>query len=389
MYVVEVTEEGTLLSRGRAAIAKDFILRGEDPGGGGGDPVPDYVSGSHPHTWIAPVYNPGSNDLALLRGLCFAGLTGIANGMIAFLGDSTGEGFDSGPAATIWRTGWVGQAAAAMGAVAGYLVAIPNSRWSGNMVQKLIRDPGLFNAPGLGADETLTYEVPHTGGTFLVNAPTGGTLTVIVDGGAPQAIPIPAGPNFREITPTVSGAESQHVYRVTSPDQIQLHGFRPTYATPRLKFANFSRGGMNAQAWMPGDRPNGLGHWDGMLAAVDPDAIACALGINQPGDDGTVGAANLTALWAQIAALNVPSLVITPGGLDLTGPEDWFSQYEAQFDAADLYDFPLLDFASVIGTGQDAQARGFMADTIHPNKLGFAYLAAAFVRLLGPAARGW
>lgn len=384
MQVVEITETGGLRERGRAAIARDFPLRSEIPGGGaGGDPLPDYVSGVHPHTWVAPVYNPGSAALSLIRGAVFAGLTGVATREIAVIGDSTGEGFDSGPAATIWRTGWVGQAAAALGAVPGYIVAIPNSRWSGTMVQTLIRDPGLTNATGQAADETLAFEVPHTGGAFLVHCAAGGTLTVTVDGGAPQTIAVPAGDGFREITPNVTGAASAHTYRVQSSATIRVHGFRPTYAKPCLKFSNFSRGGMNADAWMPGDRPSGLGHWDGMLDAITPDIVVCALGINQPNDDGPTGAANLTALWAQIAALDVPSLVITPGGLDLTGTEDWFSQYEAQFDAADLYDFPLLDFASVIGTGQDAQARGLMADATHPNRLGFAYEAASVVRLLG------
>jgi len=160
-----------------------------------------------------------------------------------------------------------------------------------------------------------------------------------------------------------------------------LHGFRPTYSDPRLKIPNTSRGGINAGAWRPGHLAAKLRHRDGMITTARPDAIICALGINQPSDSGTMGAADLTALEADIAALNLPTLAISPGDFDLTGTEDWVSQYTAQFIAADKCGLPLLDFASVIRTGKEAQSHEFMAAT-HPNRTGFAMLAPVAIHTL-------
>ncbi len=382
-----VTDDGKLTPRGKAVVGEDFLPRDEYlPGAGGsGEPLPEHVSGVHLHLWIAPVYNPGAPCLAQIRGAIAAAMSGLTDTHIVGVGDSRMQGWNAGVAGKQPRWGWLGQLRESLGAVEGYVVAYTadaDSRWSGNMVQGIIRQPGLIGTPGTTSQEMFTYDTPHTGASFWIYLPAGGNVTIAVDGGAGQVLAVPAGAGFHKVTPTVTGGERARTYALTLPGDAILHGFAPTYATPRLKITNLARGGMNAGAWRSGDLANRLGHWDAMMTVLTPDVILCALGTNQPSDNGTAGAADLTALWGDIGATGIPAVIMTPGGLDLTGTEDWFQQYEAQFKAADRWNLPLIDGVSVIGNGQQAQARGLMYDAQHENIRGFAWNAAAVRRLI-------
>ena len=372
-----VTDTLELTARGREVVAKHFLRRGE-VAPAGGESLPDYVSGERAHMWLAPVYNPGAPSVSLIRG-------GIANCLhsdgdyeIVVIGDSKTEGYNTGGVGNRPRWSWPGILRHMLGGVEGTIIAMSTStddRWTGNMVQGTTRQPGLRTGEA-DADETFTFSTPHTGGSFLIYCAAGGTVQVRVDSGAPQSFTIPAGGGFHPVTPTVTG-DGTHTYQVTSTASIVIHSFRPAYSGPRLKISNLARSGVTAAAWMAGDQPDGTGHWDGMLAATTPDAVISQLGTNSPAGPP------LTALWAQIAALNVPALIITPGGLDLAANSGYAEQYTAQYAAADTHDLPLIDFAAVIGTGPDATARGLMAGDRHENRTGFVYETAAVFNLIG------
>lgn len=385
---LNITDDGLLSFGTERAIAQVFPRRSEIPGGGGsgGEPLPaHFVGAGAAHQWTSPVYNHGAPSLALIRGMIAAVIQAAIGVEIVMLGDSKLEGYNTGGSGVRWRYGWAGILRAMLGGVEGTILAFPtgiDSRWSSNMVQGNTNVPGLLKDGATTPTATLVFDTPHTGGAFWVRSVAGGDVTVTVDGGAAQTFTVPAGNGYKPITPTVTGTGT-HTYVVSGAALDHLYGFRPTYAGAKLKITNLGRSGATALGWLPGASATQTGHWDGLLAATSPDAIVGALGTNQPGDDGPANAANLTLFWDAVAALGKPAIITTPGGLDLTGGESWFEQYRAQMNSADAHNFPLLDHASVIGTGADAQARGLMADTVHENRKGFAFEAAAMWALIG------
>lgn len=389
--LLNINDEGALSPNTEAAIATVFPRRTELPsdpwnGGAGGESLPSHFAGVTPaHQWTAPVYNRNSPSVSLIRGGIAAVAHATTNYEIVMLGDSVLEGYNTGGTGVRWRYGWAGILRAMLGGVEGTILANPNgidARWTTNMIQGNTNVPGLLKDGSVVPSTTVVFDTPHTGGSFWVRSVAGGTVTVAVDGGSAQSFTVPAGNGFKAITPTVTGTGA-HTYVVAGAPLDHLLCLRPTYAGAKLKITNLGRSGATALGWLPGASATQSGHWDGLLAATTPDAIIGALGINQPGADGPANAVNLTAFWAAVAALGKPTIISTPGGLDLTGSESWMEQYRAQLDAADAHNFVLVDQASVIGTGVDAQARGLMADTVHPNRKGFAYIAAAFFALIG------
>ena len=387
--LLNITDEGVLSPNTSRAIGIEFLPRSEyTPGGGsaGGETLPSHFAGATAaHQWLSPVYNHGAASVALIRGMIAAVVHAGVGCEIVVAGDSKGEGYNAGGSGVRWRYGWVGILRAMLGGVEGTVLAYPggiDARWTTNMIQGNTNVPGLVKDGAVSPSTTLVFDTPHTGGAFWVRSAAGGTVTVTVDGGATQSFTVPAGNGFKSITPTVTGTGT-HTYVVAGAALDHLYGFRPTYSGAKVKITNLSRSGATAAGWLPGVSTTQTGHWDGLLAATAPDAIIGALGTNQPGADGPANGTNLTAFWAAVAALGKPALIVTPGGLDLTGSESWFEQYRAQLTAADTHNLPLLDHASVIGTGANAQARGLMADTTHENRKGFAYEAAAVFALLG------
>ena len=380
--VLNITDEGVLSANTELAIGMTFLRRSEySPDVPGAEELPAHFAGTNPaHAWLSSLYNPGAPGLSLIRGGIVAVKQAATGFEIVMIGDSKLEGFNTG--ADRWRYSWPGMLRDMLTAVEGTIMAFPRSvdtRWATNMVQGNSLVPGLIKDTA-DPQATLTYATPHVGGSFWVHILAGGTVTVAVDGGSAQSFTVPAGNGFHEITPVVAGAGS-HTYAVASTGALHLYGFRPEYAAPVLKITNLGRSGSRAEGWLAGYSATQTGLWDGMVAATTPDAIVSALGTNQAGNPA-LNATSLTALFGQIAALSKPAVIVTPGGLDLSASPSWFEQYRAQLEAADTHNMALIDFASVIGTGPDAQARGLMADANHENRKGFAYEAAAFLRII-------
>lgn len=384
--LLSVGPDGVLTQATRDAIGATFLPRAEytpGPGEAGGEPLPSHFAGATPeHQWTAPLYNLSSPSISLIRGGIVNALHAGGDYEIVVMGDSKAEGYNTGGAR--WRWSWPGILRDMLGGVEGSIMAFPTSqdpRWTlTNLKQGTSSTPGVIRDSAANVEAVFAFDTVHTGGSFYVYIPGGGNVTVSVDGGPAQPFTVPAGAGFKAITPTVA-ADGGHTYSVKSSADLYLWGFRPTYATPRLKVTNLGRSGATAAYWRPGYKADGIGLWDAFLTATNPDAVMCALGTNQSGDP-TGNAAQLTSLWADIAALGKPSVVVTPGGLDMTGADQFERQYAAQLEAADLHNFVLIDFASVIGVGSLAQARGLMADTVHENRKGFAYEAAGIYAML-------
>lgn len=368
---VAVTDARELTPDGVSVIAKHFELRG------GSTPVPAYA-GARSGFWLAPVYNPGASGIARIRGIIMDARYAGADRELVFMGDSKtwGNGADSGK---LPEQSYPGVLRRALGAVEGFLTAVPtgeDSRWvSTNMARNSTDIDGLVTVtPGTASATTLTYDVPHTGGAMFIHCAAGGSVSITVDGGTAQTFTVPAGGGFHEITPTVTG-DTAHVYVVTSDARIAVRGFRPVYSTPRLKITTIARPSATVATWLPGATP-GVGLWDSFrTVAPNPDAIFCQLGAN-----ASSVVEGFPALWDAIAGVTNQAVVISPGGLgNATSPE----MYLTVWDQADRLGLALIDLRATIGENAEATARGLMHDTVHENKRGYAWEAAAILAWLG------
>lgn len=375
---LSVTDERELTTDGKAVVAKEFLRRSEYEGTVVSAPA---WAGARTGQWLAPVYNPGARSLSLIRGGIMSAQFAGADYEIAVLGDSKteGTGSDAGKRPV---QGWPGVLRRALGAVEGFItaeVATDDDRWSSsNMNQGNADLNGLITVtPGTPSTATFTYNEPHTGGLFLIQCTAGGSVIITVDGGAPQTLAVAAGSGYQQVTPVVTGTGT-HTYTITSDATINLRGFRPTFATPKLKITNLGRSGSTVTGWTPGYVP-GVGLWDGFRAAVPaPDAVLCQIGTNAP----SVTAPHAT-LWTAIVGVTDRAVVIAPGGIGAASDTTYAAMYLAVWNQADAHKLPLIDFRAVIGNNDEATARGLMSDALHENKYGYAYEAAAVRALIG------
>lgn len=371
-----VTDERDLTPAGKDVVSKTFLPRSEyaPPA----TRVPPHA-GMRTGAWGAPVYNPDAPALARIRGGIMASLYAGADYEILCIGDSKtgGTGSDTGQRPP---QSWPGVLSRALGAVEGFISAMlpaEDARWTATNMNRGGGDMNGLVTTSAGSPSvvTLTHEEPHAGGSFLVQSTAGGTVSVVVDGGATQTLTVPAGAKFQNVTPTVQG-DKAHSYAFTGTGTIRLLGFRPAFSTSRLRITNAARAGSTVSDWVPG-AVAGVGLWDGYRTAVpQPDAIICQLGTNSP---ETV--APFSTLWDAILAATKQSVIIAPGGL--TGSV-YGAMYSTVWDQADRLGLPLVDFASVIGDHEAASALGLKADALHENKRGYAYEAAAMAVLLAP-----
>lgn len=385
---LSVTEAMALTPAGISVVGKDFPRRSE---AAVAPVLPAYSgTGTRARSWVAPFYNQEAKTVSTLRGLIAAGLYAEADTHIVHIGDSKTNG--SGPnRGKAYLDAYPSVFRLMLGAVEGVIPAdISASQWDDRWTSGNMRAPydsksiGLVPISGNAGPYwgAFASDFAHTGGTFWANAAAGASLTVTVDGGAPQTLTIPSGNGLYAITPTVTG-NTQHTYRVESTSVFNLVMFVPTYSTARLKVSRLGRGGSTAAEWVPGHKADGTGLWDTLLKA---GAKAVVVNVGTNGVQGTANAADVTAVYAAAAGLNVPVVAVAPGGLGGTGGlaplADYYPMYDALWDAADLHDIPLVDFQTVVGDFPTSTAAGLLADTVHESRSGYAYEAAALANLL-------
>lgn len=358
--------------------------------------VPGYAGTStRARSWAAPFYNQESKAVSTIRGRIASALYAGADVHIVHIGDSktNGSGPNTGKA---YVDAYPSVFRRMLGAVEGVIPAFPGgNQWDDRWSATNLRAPydavqmGLVPFTGGTGPYTVTFnaDFPHLGGTFWVNAPSGASIKVTVDGGAPQTITVPAGNGLNAVTPATTGTKA-HSYRLETPNPIHLATFNPTYDGPRLKISRVGQGGSTAPQWVPGYKAEKNGLWDS-LRTTTPDAVIVGIGTNSPQGQAEMDA--IKTVYAAAVGLGVPVVAIAPGGLGGTGGlrplADYYPMYQALWDAADRHDIPLIDFQSVIGDWPTANAAGLMGDTVHESRSGYAYEAAALAKLLAvPAA---
>jgi len=377
-YVPSITRDGQFSPLVLGKLAETFPLRTENQ-----TTLPVYA-GARTHRWESPTYYAEATALTSFREIIARGLRG-ENLELVCIGDSKteGSGLTGAQAGVVGRWAWPSQLRRMVGASTGLIVAnvaAGDNRWAVvNMTRSTASRcavvPVTPGTPAQTKSAQLTTTEAHTGARIYAQSAAGATLTVTIDGAASSWV-LPAATGWSERV--VTGlANTTHMIKVESTGDFDLMGVALDYPTPRLKITRAGRASSTATDW---NATTADGLWASTVsgAATHPDTLILHLGTNDP-----TNTAAITAVYARAAALNIPVLCVSPGGL---GGLSAYSTYDAAkgaiYSAADANGFPLIDFEKVIGDYTTANAAGLMGDTVHENANGYALEATAMARLI-------
>ncbi|WP_349829308.1 SGNH/GDSL hydrolase family protein [Brevibacterium litoralis] len=233
---------------------------------------------------------------------------------------------------------------------------------------------------GLVAELTGPYSVgftssyAHTGAVWKVRASSGATVTFSVDG-TKTRYTLAAEVGWQNID-AGELVDDVHTMSMSSSEPIDVLGVVLTYPRQGLRVTKFARGGSAAIHWRD-SRP--CATWASLTDHVKPDALFVGLGTNRPTD-----VAGIQELYDKVAALKVPVVVVSPGGLgSSTRPrQDIEPMMSKLYEVAQLHDWPLIDFEQVIGEFDEARRAGLMVDAVHENSRANALEAWALRTLI-------
>ena len=320
------------------------------------------------HSWLAhaAVYNSESPHMAAFRRRFREGLAGRET-RLTWIGDSKTYGTYR-DAVPYYVQDWVG-------ARVGMIYAAPqDTRWNlvagyaiaPGTLQYLVADGSSTHTANLSTDRT------HTGFTMVGAATAGGTVSVIVDGGAPLTWTVPAGDAWSGFT--VDGlADSTHVIEVTTSDTVHILGADMRYQTPGLRVSNAARNASTATGWN-GTAWNDL--WTGATAPGAPDLIIAGLGTNDPTNHAAID-----TVFDKLVATGKPVIMTAPGGLDAADTART-GMVQHLYSIADRLDLPLFDFRGVIGDSAQATTFGLKRDALHENVRAYVLEARVVADLL-------
>ena len=362
------------------------IPRGEK--GEGAVPVtvattPEYTTASA-HTWepTLSLYNGDSEAMRVVRQLIRRGLQGERVRMVC-AGPSTVAG-TGGSQPMVAVSSFPAQLIDLLGARPGRVMASTyDNRWefSGSISLR----PGTHTLGMSSSDSfTATYTSweAATGYTLYAYRQSATDLTVTVDGGSPQTISLPGLSGFKALR--IDGlADTAHTITISGPDAVFLDSIEAD--TDGLTIYNAGRPSSSAADWVSGNTSSTWSH-------VFPTTFASeANNENQPKPDLALvqpllngsQPADIRQVVANVQALNIPTVLVTCGGVGgMTGGSTVPTQIAALYDAADEFDLPLIDLTDTMGWYAPASAKGLMNDTVHPNRRGYSVQAWRIYRAL-------
>ena len=362
------------------------IPRGEK--GEGAVPVtvattPEYTTASA-HTWepTLSLYNGDSEAMRVVRQLIRRGLQGERVRMVC-AGPSTVAG-TGGAQPMVAVSSFPAQLIDLLGARPGRVMASTyDNRWefSGSISLR----PGTHTLGMSSSDSfTATYTSweAATGYTLYAYRQSTTDLTVTVDGGSPQTIALPGLSGFKALR--IDGLDdTAHTITISGPDGVFIDSIEAD--TTGLTIHNAGRPSSSAADWVSG---NTSSTW----SQVFPTTFTSEAGnANQPKPDLALvqpllngsQPADIRQVVANVQALSIPTVLVTCGGVGgMTGGSTVPTQIAALYDAADEFDLPLIDLTDTMGWYASANAKGLMADTVHPNRRGYSVQAWRIYRAL-------
>lgn len=378
-YVPRLTRDGAFSALVLGKLGETFLPRAEAPTAAS---LPAYA-GARTRRWESPSYYTESLVLAGFREAVARGMRGNDVEVVC-IGDSKteGAGLTGAQAGVVGQWAYPSQLRRILGASEGFIVAnvaAGDSRWAVSNMTRSTADRNCV-VPSTAGQATvksaqLTTTEAHTGARVYAQSAAGATLTVTVDGSA-SSWTVPAGTGWVERK--VTGlANTTHVIKVESTSDFDMLGVTPEYPTPRLRVTRAGRSSSSAAQW---NATTADGLWASTVggAMTTPAAVIVGLGTNDP-----TNTAAITSIYTRAAALGIPVLCASPGGLGgLSAYSTYDAARDAIYDAADANGFPLIDFEKVVGDYTTANTAGLMGDTVHENANGYAVEAAAVARLV-------
>ena len=345
--------------------------------------TPEYTTASA-HTWepTLSLYNGDSEAMRVVRQLIRRGLQGERVRMVC-AGPSTVAG-TGGAEPMVAVSSWPAQLGDLLGVSPGRVMASQyDNRWTLGTGIAGRTATNTLGAQSSG-DFTATYtsREPATGYTLYAYRQSTTDLTITVDGGSPQAISLPGLSSFKALR--IDGlADTTHTITISGPDGVFIDSIEAD--TDGLTIHNAGRPSSSASDWVSGDTSS---TWSQVFPttfvseAGNADQPKPDLALVQPLLNGSQPA-DIRQVVANVQALNIPTVLVTCGGVGgLTGGSTVPTQIAALYDAADEFDLPLIDLTDTMGWYASASAKGLMDDTVHPNRRGYSVQAWRIYRAL-------
>jgi lysophospholipase L1-like esterase len=337
-----------------------------------------FYAGTRVKTWqpARGVYNGESPVLRQFRTKVATALRAGTGLRIAAFGDSKTFGSGLGTGIQTFADSYPAQLADLLGGFPGLITANGGDyQWSaitGFVVADSNRND--LTTPAGGGSVTLWPLRAFTSLRLYGYISAGGTVSITVDGGAPITWTIAGGSPWR--TYDLTGlSNARHVIVIsTTVTGFALRGASYIYTGTPIIVDNHGRQGAIASTWLPSAW---IGIYEGVTSGnIGPVADVAIMNLGTNSDT----TANLQTVAANVKALNIPLILLAPGGL---GNDSTYNPRRAQvFDVADALDLPLIDLTHIIGAYDTANAAGLMGDTIHENGRGYALEASAIARVM-------
>ncbi|MFE2772305.1 hypothetical protein [Microbacterium resistens] len=363
-----------LLPMTQEALDKRYAPRFEGPI----ETLPGWIVGTTA-TFRPPVFNRESPALLEIRRRVIAAVLGRDSCEILVTADSKGSNFQG------LVMGWPEQVRRSLAAADGFVQAddgLMDPRWT-LVGMQLAPTTSIGVRPATtGTTDPKSAQFAtldgFAGGTLWARLPGGGPATLSIDGTA-TAVTIPATAGFHPI-PLGTLPPNPHTVKLEATGDLYVSGITLTYDTPMLRISNPARPSSAASDWS-GTSPTGRFATVVDGPATSPDVIISALGTNE-----ITNLNALTVYYDQLAALGVPVIIISPGGIDGNrGLEPTHALAAHLYQIAQQHDWPLIDEEQVIGLYAQANAHQLMLDGLHGNTRASALLAMVVVALIAGA----
>lgn len=382
--VTDDPAEAALVIRGATPNYRVDAVIPRGPRGDRGDGVapvtiastPEYTSASA-HTWeeSLSLYNGDSEAMRVIRSMVRRGLRGERVRMVC-AGPSTVAG-TGGAQPMVAVSSWPAQLIDLLGARPGRVMASQyDNRWTlGTGIA------GRTATNTLGASSSATFTASYTG----LEAATGYTLyayrqtetqlTITVDGGTPQSVYLPGTSGFKPLR--IDGlADTPHTITIQGPASVFLDSIEAD--SEGLTVHNAGRPSSSAADWVSA---NTTSTWSQVFPTTfaaeerNSEQVPPDLALIQPLLNGSA-ASDIRQVVANVRQLEIPAVLVTCGGVgSMTGGSAVPAQIAALYAAADEFDLPLIDLTDTMGWYASANAKGLMADTVHPNRRGYSVQA--------------
>lgn len=385
--------------------------RASDLGGSGMDVVFDGLN------WV-----PDVDGNALFTARCFKNFkpsntrklrnalarvrAGTGRMTIACLGDST----TAGTGANTGGSGQVGAYAYAYPAALKTLLntklaaAVDGSMWghaNNDVVAYGTYDPRVSVGTGWTTDSTagiapfwinstttnaLAFTPPEqcdTAVIWYVRNTGQGQFTINVDGGAALATVDSSG-TAAVLSQTVTFTKGAHTINIARNGTggaayiIGVHSYDST--APSISVWNWGWHGSTAAVW---SLQGAQGRPATAIAAIAPDVVICNIGINDMGTSVATFQTNLQTIVTKALAGGDCILVVpVPSSTAVHPQADQDAVRSAILAVAATNDLPVIDLSLDFESYTQANTSGWMFDTLHPNKLGYADVASLMAKAL-------